>query len=83
MPFPINFLWRSTCQYYLKTLEEGIQTTLYCAMSPEIGKISGRYFRDCKEGKPHNMAYNLPWRRILWEKSVKMVKLTEEDSKIP
>lgn len=82
MPFPINFIWRATSRFYLKTLKEGIQTTIYCALAPELERVSGRYFRDCKEGTPHVDTHKLEWREALWEKSVKIVKLTQEDPKI-
>jgi hypothetical protein len=29
----------------LKTSVEGAQTTLYCALAPELEKVSGKYYR--------------------------------------
>lgn len=82
MPFPLNFLWGAMSRFCLKTLQEGIQTTLYCALAPELEGISGRYYRDCKEGTTHRNILKLEWREALWEQSVKLVKLTNEDPKI-
>lgn len=67
---------------FLKNLQEGIQTVLYCAMSPDLEGVSGKYYRDCKEGKPHKEAFDVNWQKVLWEKSEKIVKLTKDDPKI-
>lgn len=48
-------------------------------MSPDLENVSGNYYRDCKEGSPHINVNNLIWQKVLWEESVKMVKLTESD----
>jgi NAD(P)-dependent dehydrogenase (short-subunit alcohol dehydrogenase family) len=80
-PFPINIsvkLIRMT----LKTLEEGIQTTIMLALSTNLEHVSGHYYRNCKPGKPHRDAYKVEWQKIMWEESKKMVKLTENDPKI-
>lgn len=47
MPIPMNYLF-SVVRLFLKTLEEGIQTTLYVVLSDEITGVSGRYFRNCQ-----------------------------------
>lgn len=67
---------------FLKTLQEGIQTLLYCSLSPDLEGVTGKYYRDCKEGKPHKGVYDRAWQTRLWEESVKIVKLTEDDPKI-
>jgi hypothetical protein len=54
-------------KFYLKTLEEGIQTTLYCMMAPELENVTGKYYRDCKEGKPRKDVYKRDWQTALWE----------------
>lgn len=67
---------------FLKTLEEGIQTTLYCALSPELEGVTGKYYRDCKEGTPHKGVHNREWQTVLWEKSKEIVKLSDNDPQI-
>lgn len=47
MPFPMNYLF-SVVRLFLRTLEEGIQTILYVALSDDINGVSGRYFRNCR-----------------------------------
>lgn len=67
---------------FLKNLQEGIQTVLYCAMSPDLEGVTGKYYRDCKEGTPKKTVYNRNWQSVMWDESVKMVKLGEDDPKI-
>jgi retinol dehydrogenase 12 len=38
------------------TVEQGAQTTLYCATSPELAEISGRYYDKCAEREPSAVA---------------------------
>lgn len=81
VPFPFNVLvgiWR----LFLKNLNEGIQTILYCAISPDLEGVTGKYYRDCKEGTPDKGVHDPTWQRVLFEKSVKIVQLGEKDPKI-
>jgi hypothetical protein len=34
---------------FLKTLLEGSQTTIYCAVSEEMEGVSGKYLSDCQD----------------------------------
>jgi retinol dehydrogenase-13 len=34
---------------FLRTPNQGAQTTIYCAVSAEVEGVSGRHFRDCRE----------------------------------
>lgn len=81
LPFPVDLLYNFV-RLFLKNLNEGIQTILYCAMSPDLKGVTGKYFRDCKEGSPKKCVYDLDCQRVLWEKSLKIVKLGEGDPKI-
>lgn len=61
---------------FFKTIHQGTQTTIYCAVSEELEGVSGRYYADCKEtplatraSKDRNMAEKL------WDVSEKMVGL--------
>jgi NAD(P)-dependent dehydrogenase (short-subunit alcohol dehydrogenase family) len=63
------FLW------FTKSVEQGAQTTLHCALSEEAGRVSGLYFSDCavQPLKPH--ALDDEEAKRLWEISEKMVGL--------
>lgn len=81
LPFPID-LGFNFIRLFLKSLNEGIQTILYCAMSPDLEGVTGKYYRDCKEGTPHKGVHDIDCQRVLWEKSVKIVGLVEGEAKI-
>lgn len=81
IPFPFNIL-TNLYRLTLKTAFEGIQTTLFCALSPSLDNVSGEYFRNCKPSKPHKDVYNIEWQKIMWEESVKMVRLSSNDPMI-
>lgn len=82
VPFPFNLPFKLIFWLFFKTLQEGIQTILHCALSPEVEGVSGKYFRDCKVGTPHIKVNNVIWQEHLWERSVQLVKLTANDPKI-
>jgi len=49
------------CPCMTKNIEEGAQTTLYCAMEPSIAQHSGRYYNDSHEKKAKSMPPILCW----------------------
>lgn len=63
-------------KYLMKTTEAGAQTTLYCALQPNIEKHSGKYFSDCKLAETVNPLVNddelCKW---LWSESEKITKM--------
>ena len=77
-PFPFNVMTQ-IMRIFLRTLEEGIQTTLHVALSTSLNNVSGQYFRDCQLGKPSVKAHNIEWQKILWEKSLQMTRVTTSD----
>ena len=50
--------------------EEGAQTSLYCATSPDVADHDGRYYDTCAEKKPSAFALDDALARTLWETSV-------------
>lgn len=81
IPFPLNILMFIIKQF-LKTNNQGIQTILYVALSPELNNVSGKFFRNCKESVPNQKVHNKIWWTALWEASKEMVKLTRDDPQI-
>jgi retinol dehydrogenase 12 len=51
------------------TVEEGAQTSLYCATSPAVADHDGRYYDDSREKAPNKLADDAALARTLWEKS--------------
>ncbi|HUY52785.1 MAG TPA: SDR family oxidoreductase [Streptosporangiaceae bacterium] len=47
---------------------QGAQTTLYCATSPDVAEVSGRFYDNCRERQP-SPAATAELARLLWERS--------------
>lgn len=62
-PFRALVTWRMISN------EEGAETTLYCATSPEVADHNGRYYDECREKQPSPAALNAALAHELWEKS--------------
>jgi NAD(P)-dependent dehydrogenase (short-subunit alcohol dehydrogenase family) len=48
---------------------DGAKTSVYCATAPEVADHDGRYYDDCREKAPSNLARDSALARRLWEKS--------------
>jgi retinol dehydrogenase-12 len=53
----------------MKSVEEGAQTSLYCATSPEVADHDGRYYDSCREKAPSRLSEDVLLAKTLWEKS--------------
>ena len=77
-PFPLNILSRFF-QIFMRTLWEGVQTTLFVALSTSIDDVSGKYFVDCAIHKTSADSQNKEWQAMLWKMSKEIVGLKEDD----
>lgn len=50
-----------------KTAEHGAQTSITCALAPELATVSGKYYADCKEKQPSRAAQKEASAAKLWE----------------
>lgn len=57
--------------------QEGAQTPIYLAASPEVEGVSGKYFANCRVKKPSPAACDLNAARRLWDVSLEMIKQVE------
>jgi len=57
---------------FLKTPEQGAQTTIYFASSAGVEGITGKYFANCKEKSSNTESYDLNVARRLWDVSAQM-----------
>jgi len=64
VPWPI----RPLIKLRMISTEEGARTPVYCATSPEVAKVSGRFYDDCRERQPSRVA-TPELARQLWERS--------------
>jgi len=52
VPWPVD----AVMKIFMKSNEEGAQTSLYCATSPDVANDSGKYYDDCREKAPSSKA---------------------------
>ena len=57
---------------FLKTPEQGAETTIYLASSAEVEGVTGKYYANCKEKTSNKESYDLNVARRLWEVSSRM-----------
>jgi NAD(P)-dependent dehydrogenase (short-subunit alcohol dehydrogenase family) len=62
--------------YTMSTVEEGVESTMRVAASPELDGVTGRYFDRFREAQAHPQAYDEEARRRLWRLSEELVGLT-------
>ncbi|XP_055491387.1 retinol dehydrogenase 14a isoform X2 [Leucoraja erinacea] len=60
---------------FFKTPEQGAETSLYLATSPDVDGVSGEYFGDCKQEELLPKAMDDAVAKMLWDESAKMVGL--------
>jgi NAD(P)-dependent dehydrogenase (short-subunit alcohol dehydrogenase family) len=56
------------------SVEQGAQTTLYLATSPEVEGVSGKYFSNSKEVPSSKRSHDVAIRRRLWEVSEELIR---------
>lgn len=59
---------------WLKTPEQGAETSVYLASSPRVEGVSGYYFRDCRAIEPSRQAQDDAVARRLWEVSEELTR---------
>ncbi|XP_037007698.2 retinol dehydrogenase 14 [Artibeus jamaicensis] len=73
IPLWVRPLFNLVSWAFFKTPEEGAQTSIYLASSPEVEGVSGKYFGDCKEEELLPKAMDESVARKLWDVSEVMV----------
>jgi NAD(P)-dependent dehydrogenase (short-subunit alcohol dehydrogenase family) len=69
---------------FMKTIEQGAQTTLYVALSKDVDGLNGRYFRNCKETISTGRTQNKELQGIMYEEALKIVNpSSHETSQLP
>lgn len=64
---------------WMKSPEQGAQTTIHCAIDEQAANETGLYYSDCKVKRPSSQAEDEEVAKRLWEESVKIVKLGDFD----
>ncbi|GFS32974.1 retinol dehydrogenase 12 [Trichonephila inaurata madagascariensis] len=69
--------WGGLQEYLLlRTIEEGAQTTIHLAVAPELEKITGKYFSDCKEKAVKGPANDITLAKSLFKISEEITGVT-------
>lgn len=68
-----QFVFRTLLRPIHKTPEEGADTSVYLATSPEVEGITGKYFANRKVKKTSSISYDRDIATRLWDISAKMV----------
>ncbi|KAL8036604.1 hypothetical protein ABFX02_12G169200 [Erythranthe guttata] len=68
----IKFLGVATCLLW-KNVPQGAATTCYAALHPSLKGISGKYYVDCNEYKPGELAKDECLAKTLWDFSQNLI----------
>lgn len=71
----LGFLWGAFAGIRGISEEKGAETTLFLATSPEVEKITGKYFDKCKEVPSSEISNNFEAAELLWKMSKEMTKM--------
>uniref|UniRef100_A0A5B7A198 Short-chain dehydrogenase TIC 32 n=1 Tax=Davidia involucrata TaxID=16924 RepID=A0A5B7A198_DAVIN len=66
-----SFLW--------KNIPQGAATTCYVALHPRLKGVTGKYFEDCNQFTPSNLARNEVLGKKLWDFSDELVNLAKNN----
>jgi len=77
---PLAQFFMKAGKLFLKTPEQGAQTTIYLASSPDVEGITGKYYSNCKEKTSNRESYNPDVARRLWDISEQMTGLNPRSS---
>ncbi len=69
------FKWMiKLAQPFMIDAKKGAETSIYLALTPNLEKKSGAYFKKSKESKPSKLAESKRYREMLWEKSEEIIE---------
>jgi NAD(P)-dependent dehydrogenase (short-subunit alcohol dehydrogenase family) len=69
-------------RFFGRTPEEGAQTSIYLAASPEVEGVTGKYFVDCKPVPSDPASYDQTVAERLWKISAEMTGLKRDAERV-
>ena len=69
----LRFIFYPLMWYFMRTPNQGAQTTIYCAIEPSLESKTGGFYRDCKEALLLPHARNEADAQRLWDLSETLV----------
>ena len=71
-----HFVWFA--KFFAIPPEEGAQTIVYLASSPDVAGMTGKYFEECRVTTPSLPARDDRGASLLWERSAALAGMTQE-----
>lgn len=65
--------------WFIKTPEQGAQTTIYCAVDEKCADETGLYYSECEVKEPSKEANDEEAAKKLWDASLKLVGLADNN----
>ena len=60
-----------------RTPEQGAETIIHLAASPQVATASGGYYVDCRPARPSRLAQDDVAAQRLWEESARLARLQD------
>lgn len=79
---PLKLPFNLVTKTFFKTPIQGAQSSIYLASSDEVKDVSGKYFVECKEATVKSHISDIEKCKFLWEESLKLAKIGDDDPKI-
>lgn len=76
IPWGLHWLLNAF-SWFIKTPEQGAQTTIYCAVDEKCGAETGLYYAECEAKEPSTEAKDEETAKKLWDVSLKLVGLED------
>ncbi len=76
-PGPLTQVIRFFLSRFGSTPEQGAETSIYLASSPEVAGVTGRYFAKCKQVRSSPDSYDNDAAKRLWKISEEMTGLVD------
>jgi len=73
-PWYLSWAMKSVSALFFRSAEHGARTSVYCAVSPKVEGVTGKYFLDEKERLPKPYALDEDVAAKLWEYSEELTK---------
>ncbi len=73
---PLLKLLANLARPFFRSPEKGAETSIWACTAPELDGVTGRYFSDRREQRPHAHALDDAAAGRLWDASAKLVGLS-------
>jgi NAD(P)-dependent dehydrogenase (short-subunit alcohol dehydrogenase family) len=78
---PLKWIIRSTTKYMISPVE-GAKTSIYLASSPNVSKVTGKYFYKNKERRTTEKTLDANFQKKVWEFSMRQIRTALGDQSI-